>query len=124
MQVFKIGRDQLEEGEQLEVDNTAYRMYHRLNVEWPCLSFDIIADNLGANRTRVRISCVIHSSSLIPCILSLGHKQRTLSIIILLLRRCILCLRLNMMMIRMKLSLRIMKKMPRLHLTPSLFMVR
>ena len=124
MSVFKIGRDRMEEGEQLEVDNTAYRMYHRLNVEWPCLSFDIIADNLGANRTRVSIWCVVHSSSLIPCIQLLEHKQRTLSITILLLQRCILCSRLNMMMIRMRLSLKTMKKMPRLHLIPSRFMVQ
>ena len=124
MQVFKIGRDRLEEEEQLEVDNTAYRMYHRLNVEWPCLSFDIIADNLGANRTRVSICCFVHSSSLILCILLLEHKQRTLSIIILLLQRCILCSRLNTMMIRMKLSLKTMKKMPRSRLIPSRFMVQ
>ncbi|KJE97885.1 WD repeat protein Rrb1 [Capsaspora owczarzaki ATCC 30864] len=32
----------LEEGEVLEVDNSAYDMLHMVNVEWPCLSFDII----------------------------------------------------------------------------------
>lgn len=37
----------------MEYDNSAYRMYHRLNVEWPCLSFDIITDNLGVARKRV-----------------------------------------------------------------------
>ena len=51
-EAFRIGKDKLEEGEQLEIDNSAYKMYHRLNVEWPCLSFDVVADNLGSNRTR------------------------------------------------------------------------
>ncbi|KAK8816977.1 glutamate-rich WD repeat-containing protein [Blastocystis sp. ATCC 50177/Nand II] len=50
--VFKIGKDKMEEGERMEYDNSAYRMYHRLNVEWPCLSFDIITDNLGVARKR------------------------------------------------------------------------
>lgn len=52
-QVFKIGKDKLEEGEHLDYDNSAYKMYHRLNVDWPCLSFDIVTDNLGILRDRV-----------------------------------------------------------------------
>lgn len=27
-------------------------MYHAMNVEWPCLSFDILRDNLGKGRTK------------------------------------------------------------------------
>ncbi|KAI9293467.1 WD40 repeat-like protein [Neoconidiobolus thromboides FSU 785] len=42
----------LEEGEKLEVDNSAYVMLHSLNVPWPCLSFDIIEDHLGNDRTK------------------------------------------------------------------------
>jgi len=52
LQVFIPGRDQLEEGEVLDFDNSAYDMLHGLNVEWPCLSFDIITDKLGAQRTK------------------------------------------------------------------------
>jgi len=52
-QVFIPGRDKLEEGEELEFDNSAYDMLHTLTVEWPCLSFDILADKLGAQRTKV-----------------------------------------------------------------------
>ena len=37
---------------ELEVDNTAYEMLHRMTVEWPMLSFDFLPDTLGANRTR------------------------------------------------------------------------
>ena len=76
VQVFKIGKDKVEEGEQMEYDNSAYRMYHRLNVEWPCLSFDIISDNLGAIRRRVRFLFPSHPSTLIPSTSSLGHRLR------------------------------------------------
>ena len=37
----------LAEGEELVADPSAYDMLHSLNVEWPCLSFDIIQDNMG-----------------------------------------------------------------------------
>lgn len=57
----------MEEGERMEYDNSAYRMYHRLNVEWPCLSFDIITDNLGVARKRVRFLLFAHSSTRTRC---------------------------------------------------------
>jgi hypothetical protein len=41
---------------ELEYDSTAYDMIHFMKVEWPCLSFDVIADALGSNRQRVRHS--------------------------------------------------------------------
>eukprot|EP00640_Fibrocapsa_japonica_P002429 CAMPEP_0113939616 /NCGR_PEP_ID=MMETSP1339-20121228/5908_1 /TAXON_ID=94617 /ORGANISM="Fibrocapsa japonica" /LENGTH=282 /DNA_ID=CAMNT_0000943185 /DNA_START=1 /DNA_END=845 /DNA_ORIENTATION=- /assembly_acc=CAM_ASM_000762 len=37
---------------ELEYDPSAYVMYHSLRSEWPCLSFDIVPDTLGENRTR------------------------------------------------------------------------
>ncbi|KAJ2679482.1 Ribosome assembly protein rrb1 [Coemansia spiralis] len=43
--------DQLAEGETLQVDNSAYHMLHSMTVQWPCLSFDFIPDNLGSGRT-------------------------------------------------------------------------
>lgn len=52
-QVWRPGVDKLEEGEELEYDPSAYVMYHSLRTEWPCLSFDILQDNLGDNRQRV-----------------------------------------------------------------------
>ena len=44
--------DTLADGEELEYDRTAYHTLHRLAVEWPCLSFDILPDLLGAPRPR------------------------------------------------------------------------
>lgn len=38
--------------ETLEVDNSAYEMLHNMNVQWPCLSFDIIRDQLGDDRNN------------------------------------------------------------------------
>ncbi|KAG7360361.1 G-protein beta-subunit [Nitzschia inconspicua] len=42
------GDDEME----LEMDPSAYKMYHTLSPEWPCLSFDLLRDNLGENRQR------------------------------------------------------------------------
>jgi len=50
-QVYMPGQT-LPEGEELEYDASAYSMYHAMKPEWPCLTFDIIKDNLGSNRTR------------------------------------------------------------------------
>ena len=39
--------DKLDIDEELVADQSTYEMLHRMNVEWPCLSFDIIPDKLG-----------------------------------------------------------------------------
>jgi ribosome assembly protein RRB1 len=51
------GRDSLEEGEELVVDNSAYDMLHELKMEWPCLSFDFLRDALGDVRALFPMSC-------------------------------------------------------------------
>ena len=49
-QTFIPGLHKLKEGESLSPDITAYEMMHNLSMKWPCLSFDILKDNLGDNR--------------------------------------------------------------------------
>ncbi|PWA02584.1 hypothetical protein BB558_001272 [Smittium angustum] len=44
--------DELAEGEVLEPDTSVYQMLHTLNVNWPCLSFDILKDELGDKRGK------------------------------------------------------------------------
>jgi hypothetical protein len=43
-----LGKDEV-----LEADQSAYEMLHKLNVEWPCLSFDVLQDRLGDDRKTV-----------------------------------------------------------------------
>mmetsp|Transcript_43318 Transcript_43318/g.97908 ORF Transcript_43318/g.97908 Transcript_43318/m.97908 type:complete len:511 (-) Transcript_43318:122-1654(-) len=50
--IFVPGVDQLKEGEELTFDPSAYVLYHAIRPEWPSLSFDILRDELGGNRSR------------------------------------------------------------------------
>jgi ribosome assembly protein RRB1 len=47
---WRPGVDELGENETLEHDPTAYYSYHKMHWDWPCLSFDILADGLGDSR--------------------------------------------------------------------------
>ena len=49
-QTFIPGRSVLEPGQSLRPDPSTYEMLHTLSTTWPCLSFDIVRDNLGDNR--------------------------------------------------------------------------
>ena len=44
--------DTLAEGETLEFDSAAYEMLHRMHTDWPCLTFDVVQDGLGQQRTK------------------------------------------------------------------------
>lgn len=57
--VFRPGIDHLEDGEQLDVDMSSYDMLHRAQVDWPCLSFDIMPDTLGMNRNTYPMTCYV-----------------------------------------------------------------
>ena len=49
-QTFIPGRTKLSPGETLSPDPSTYEMLHTLSTPWPCLSFDIVRDQLGDNR--------------------------------------------------------------------------
>lgn len=48
--VWIPGKDSMEEDEVLQYDPTAYDCMTSLCLEWPCLSFDIMADDAGSER--------------------------------------------------------------------------
>ncbi|KAF8898958.1 glutamate-rich WD repeat containing [Infundibulicybe gibba] len=50
--VFLPGTHVLGKDEILEADDSVYIMRHSMNVNWPCLSFDVLRDNLGDERQR------------------------------------------------------------------------
>lgn len=39
----------LEKDEVLEPDQSVYEMLHRMNVQWPCLSFDVLRVSLATS---------------------------------------------------------------------------
>ncbi|KAI0361006.1 glutamate-rich WD repeat-containing protein [Trametes cingulata] len=45
--VHHLGKDEI-----LEPDDSVYVMRHNMSVNWPCLSFDVLRDNLGDQRQR------------------------------------------------------------------------
>jgi len=47
-----VDKSKLQDGEELEYDSTAYDMLHSMSTEWPCLSFDVLPDTLGFQRTK------------------------------------------------------------------------
>lgn len=49
--VWRPGVDAVDPDEELEYDRTAYDCLHGFRLGWPCLSFDIIRDELGAPRS-------------------------------------------------------------------------
>ena len=50
-QVFHPGLHDVDEGEELDYDRTAYDCLHKWALDWPCLSFDIVKDSLGDQRS-------------------------------------------------------------------------
>src|SRR5271155_4292626 len=51
-QTFIPGRSVLQPGQSLAPDPSTYEMLHTLSTPWPCLSFDIVPDNLGSGRRQ------------------------------------------------------------------------
>lgn len=48
--VWRAGVDVVEDDEELQFDPSAYDCLHAFRLQWPCLSFDILRDTLGAKR--------------------------------------------------------------------------
>ena len=57
------GLHTLEKDEVLEADESTYIMRHTMNVNWPCLSFDILRDSLGDERRRFPATAYIVSGT-------------------------------------------------------------
>ncbi|KAI8897918.1 WD40-repeat-containing domain protein [Globomyces pollinis-pini] len=51
------------EDEELVADQSTYEMLHSMNMEWPCLSFDILQDKLGSGRINFPLSSYIVAGS-------------------------------------------------------------
>ncbi|MEW5304331.1 MAG: hypothetical protein WDW38_011031 [Sanguina aurantia] len=49
--VFRPGIDPMAEDEELQYDATAYDCYHKFQLDWSCLSFDVLKDHLGGPRS-------------------------------------------------------------------------
>jgi len=50
--VWQPGVDELEEGEELQFDPEAYNYLRGFSTGWPCLSFDVVRDQLGLVRSE------------------------------------------------------------------------
>lgn len=57
--VFRPGKDALKDDEVLDFDPSAYKLYHSMTTQWPCLSFDILRDRLGVGRKRFPVTCYL-----------------------------------------------------------------
>jgi len=54
--VWRPGQDDMSAEEKLDYDSSAYTMLHKMRTDWPCLSFDILPDQLGHFRNKFPLS--------------------------------------------------------------------
>ncbi|XP_060726503.1 glutamate-rich WD repeat-containing protein 1 [Tachysurus vachellii] len=58
-EVYVPGVKPLQPGEELEMDRSAYRMYHECQTGAPCLSFDVVRDAEGEGREKFPMSMLL-----------------------------------------------------------------
>ena len=82
--VYRPGVDQLEPDQVLEPEPGAYTMLHKLDVQWPCLSFDILPDALGDKRKKYPLTSYIVSGTQADvseknkiCVMKWSNLQKT-----------------------------------------------
>ncbi|KAM6967818.1 glutamate-rich WD repeat-containing protein 1 [Aplochiton taeniatus] len=57
--VYVPGIEPLQPGEELQMDRSAYRMYHECQTGSPCLSFDVLKDGVGEGREHFPLSMLL-----------------------------------------------------------------
>jgi len=75
--IYLPGLEKLKPGETLEHDPSAYVMLHKAEMNAPCLSFDILSDDLGDGRSDFPASCYI------VCGTQSGNKKKEDKIMVL-----------------------------------------
>jgi len=61
--IWRPGVDEIGDGEELDAEPGTYDMLHQAQVDWPCLSFDILRDDLGASRTTYPMTVYVVAGS-------------------------------------------------------------
>lgn len=74
LRVYLPGME-LVEGEELQVDPSAYIMLHEMSAEWPCLSFDVISDGGALERTAFPMSGLLVTGT--QCGQHAGRDKKT-----------------------------------------------
>ena len=74
-EVWRPGVDGMDEDEELEYDPTVYDCLHAWSLEWPCLSFDVVRDELGEDRTHFP-----HSMFMVAGTQALSAEQNALAV--------------------------------------------
>lgn len=75
--VFRPGVDKLNEGESLVYDESAYDTFHRVQVEWPSLSIDVIGT--AADGSYSNMKSVVQDTYPLNCTVVLGSQASELN---------------------------------------------